>query len=72
MVDYLVGRAKTSSSIVTGGGGYVGNRLWHQLVTSGYTEVTAIDVHFIKDEENGVDAQTPSASTPATASSMGV
>ena len=57
------------SALVTGGGGY-GNRLWHQLVTSGYTEVTVIDVHFIKDEENGVDAQAPSASTPA--SSMDV
>ena len=44
------------SALVTGGGGYVGNRLCHQLVTSGYTEVTAIDVHFIKDEKNGVDA----------------
>ena len=42
------------SAVVTGGGGYVGSRLCQELVKEGYDKVTAIDVHFIGDEREGV------------------
>ncbi len=39
-------------ALVTGGGGYLGNRLCKELLERGY-EVTALDVNYFSDWEEG-------------------
>lgn len=43
-----------SSVFVTGGGGYLGEKLCRYLLQNGYSSVTAFDVYY-SDDENDVD-----------------
>ena len=50
MVPWGGDDGKRSKAFVTGGGGYVGQKLCEELVRRGY-QVTAFDVHFLDESD---------------------